>query len=48
MKIAICDYKEPLNRDLEIEKGIFKNFWEMIRKFRFMSMKEIIRRLKRQ
>ena len=24
MKIAICDYKEPLNRDLEIEKGIFK------------------------
>lgn len=24
MKVAICDYKEPLNRDLEIEKGIFK------------------------
>lgn len=24
MKIAICDYKEPLNRDLKIEKGIFK------------------------
>lgn len=24
MKIAICDYKEPLNRDLEIEKDIFR------------------------
>ena len=24
MNVAICDYKEPLNRDLEIEKGIFK------------------------
>lgn len=26
MKVAICDYKEPLNRDLEIEKGVFKKF----------------------
>lgn len=26
MKIAICDYKEPLNRDLNIEKNIFKKF----------------------
>lgn len=26
MKVAICDYKEPLNRDLEIEKNIFKKF----------------------
>ena len=26
MKVAICDYKEPLNRDLEIEKSVFKNF----------------------
>lgn len=24
MKIAICDYKEPLNRDLEIERSIFR------------------------
>ena len=26
MKVAICDYKEPLNRDLEIEKSVFKKF----------------------
>ena len=26
MKVAICDYKEPLNRDLSIEKNIFKKF----------------------
>ena len=26
MKIAICDYKEPLNRDLNIEKKFFKKF----------------------
>ncbi|OZG62663.1 4-phosphoerythronate dehydrogenase [Bifidobacterium lemurum] len=24
MKIAICDYPEPLNRDLDIERGIFR------------------------
>lgn len=24
MRVAICDYKEPLNRDLDIEKNVFK------------------------
>ena len=23
MKIAICDYKEPLNRDLDLERRFF-------------------------
>ena len=41
MKVAICDYKEPLNRDLEIEKSVFK-------KFLFMYMKVIMRNLKKQ
>lgn len=26
MRVAICDYKEPLNRDLDIEKNVFKKF----------------------
>lgn len=26
MRVAICDYKEPLNRNLDIEKNVFKKF----------------------
>ena len=33
MKVAICDYKEPLNRDLEIEKSVFKIPWRRHRNF---------------
>ncbi len=49
MKVAICDYKEPLNRDLEIEKSVFKkNSLEKTQKFLFMYMKVIMRNLKKQ
>ena len=48
MKVAICDYKEPLNRDLEIEKSVFKKFLEKTQKFLFMYMKVIMRNLKKQ
>ena len=48
MKVAICDYKEPLNRDLEIEKSVLKNSLEKTQKFLFMYMKVIMRNLKKQ
>lgn len=48
MKVAICDYKEPLNRDLEIENQFLKNSLEKTQKFLFMYMKVIMRNLKKQ
>ena len=41
MKIAICDYKEPLNRDLEIEKAI-----TLLKRYNYAGARERLELLK--